>query len=260
MATQYASTDPDFVTYANAAALTAVATAEEYEGLRAGVTGLGVFKLEKLSEAATDDVTVIAAADGGNWVKADVAAYLMTNASNHIDGSQMSNVASISLSAGTAALPSLSFEGNANTGIYQSATNKVSITTNGANRFDFTDSENVSAVSLRIVAGSVGTPGISFATEQTGMYLASASKIGFSAGGLPVFDAATDAFNLAAGSEYRIGTTKVVGQRETGWTLMTGTAQRGTFATGTVTLPELAGVVLALQEDLGLNGHGLIDA
>jgi hypothetical protein len=43
---------------------------------------------------------------------------------------------------------------------------------------------------------------------------------------------------------------------------MTGTPQRGTFATGSITLAQLAGVVMALQQDLGITagGHGLIDA
>lgn len=48
----------------------------------------------------------------------------------------------------------------------------------------------------------------------------------------------------------------VVGSRKTGWTAMTGTPQKGTFATGSVTLPQLAGVVMALQADL--IAHGLI--
>lgn len=55
--------------------------------------------------------------------------------------------------------------------------------------------------------------------------------------------------------------TTVVGKQATGWTVMTGTPVRATKATATVTLAELAGIVMALQQDLGKNlGHGLIDA
>ena len=54
---------------------------------------------------------------------------------------------------------------------------------------------------------------------------------------------------------------KVVGPRKTGWTIMTGTPVRATKATSTVTLAELAGIVMAMQQDLGAtSGHGLIDA
>ena len=59
-------------------------------------------------------------------------------------------------------------------------------------------------------------------------------------------------------TQLNIAGTKVVEARKTGWTAMTGTPQKGTFATGTVTLPQLAGVVMALQADM--IAHGLIGA
>lgn len=57
----------------------------------------------------------------------------------------------------------------------------------------------------------------------------------------------------SAGSEL-----KVVDARRTGWTAATGTATRTTFATSTVTLPQLAEHVKALLDDL--IAHGLIGA
>lgn len=54
------------------------------------------------------------------------------------------------------------------------------------------------------------------------------------------------------------GPTKVVGERQTGWAAATGTATRTTFATGSVTLPQLAERVKALIDDL--ISHGLIGA
>jgi hypothetical protein len=48
----------------------------------------------------------------------------------------------------------------------------------------------------------------------------------------------------------------VVGQRQTGWTVATGTPSRATYATSTVTLAVLAGVVMALEQDLIT--HGMI--
>lgn len=53
-----------------------------------------------------------------------------------------------------------------------------------------------------------------------------------------------------------VGVNQVVGARATGWTVATGTPQRSTFTTGGVTLAQLAGVVMALEQDL--IAHGLI--
>lgn len=57
---------------------------------------------------------------------------------------------------------------------------------------------------------------------------------------------------------YKVGSNQVVGARQTGWTVATGTPSRATFATGSVTLATLAGVVMALEQDLIT--HGLIGA
>lgn len=54
----------------------------------------------------------------------------------------------------------------------------------------------------------------------------------------------------------RVGSNQVVGARRTGWTAATGTATRTTFATGSVTLPQLAERVKALLDDL--IAHGLV--
>lgn len=68
--------------------------------------------------------------------------------------------------------------------------------------------------------------------------------------------AAIDPSGNFFGVSYGVAGTKVVGARATGWTVMTGTPQRGTFTTAGVTLPQLAGVVMALEQDL--IAHGLI--
>lgn len=55
-----------------------------------------------------------------------------------------------------------------------------------------------------------------------------------------------------------VGANAVVGARKTGWAAMTGTPLKTTFTTAGVTLPQLAGIVMALQADM-IN-HGLIGA
>lgn len=64
------------------------------------------------------------------------------------------------------------------------------------------------------------------------------------------------AANTAGNAALQMNGTKVVGTRKTGWTAATGTATRTSFATGSVTLPNLAQAVKALIDDL--ISHGLI--
>jgi hypothetical protein len=68
-----------------------------------------------------------------------------------------------------------------------------------------------------------------------------------------------DHVDLAAGKVYRVNGTQVVAARDTGWTAMTGSPDKATaYATGTVTLAQLAGRVAQLQASL--TTHGLIGA
>lgn len=68
---------------------------------------------------------------------------------------------------------------------------------------------------------------------------------------------ALQTFNVAPTSiGYKVSGTQVVGARRTGWSAPTGTATRTSFATSTVTLPDLAERVKAIIDDL--TAHGLI--
>ena len=62
----------------------------------------------------------------------------------------------------------------------------------------------------------------------------------------------------AKATSFFVETNQVVSSRKSGWTAPTGTATRTTFATSTVTLPQLAERVKALIDDL--RTHGLIGA
>lgn len=70
-------------------------------------------------------------------------------------------------------------------------------------------------------------------------------------GGTVRFDILEDGFVKIQGNQ-------VLSTRKTGWGAPTGTATRSTFATGTVTLPQLAERVKALIDDL--TSHGMIGA
>jgi len=70
----------------------------------------------------------------------------------------------------------------------------------------------------------------------------------------------SEGLSLAAGEAISIGGLQVVAARKTGYTPMTGAADRGTsFDPGTVTLVQLAQRVKAIQDDLTVQ-HGLIGA
>jgi hypothetical protein len=65
--------------------------------------------------------------------------------------------------------------------------------------------------------------------------------------------------NLSSGKVITVNGVQVVQTRSTGWTAMTGSADLATaYDTASVTLPQLAGRVMALQA--ALTGHGLIGA
>lgn len=80
-------------------------------------------------------------------------------------------------------------------------------------------------------------------------------------GGFYVGSTNTDpgANNIGVQGVYKVAANQVVGARVTGYTAMTGSADKATsYATGSVTLAQLAGRVMQLQADL--TTHGLIGA
>lgn len=66
--------------------------------------------------------------------------------------------------------------------------------------------------------------------------------------------AAVERFSVRQNGGVFIGGIQVLSGRQTGWTAATGSATRTTFATGSVTLPQLAERVKALLDDLLTNG------
>jgi hypothetical protein len=61
---------------------------------------------------------------------------------------------------------------------------------------------------------------------------------------------------ISTSSSYNVQSTKVVGQRITGWGTPTGTSDRSAFDTATATATDVAEALKALIEDL--KTHGLI--
>ena len=132
---------------------------------------------------------------------------------------------------------------------------------------------NLTATRLAAADGTVSLPGIMFTGDgNTGIFHPAADTIAFCEGGTEAMRinssglvgvATTDPqYRLDvngvvnSASHYRVDGQVVVGARRLGWESPGGTATRSTFATASVTLPDLAERVHALIDDL--IAHGLI--
>jgi len=93
-----------------------------------------------------------------------------------------------------------------------------------------------------------------------GAGLRSSGNVNIDTGYSLIIDSVTRIGSTGIGNllKLQVSSTDVVGTRKTGWTAATGTATRTTFATSTVTLPQLAEHMKALLDDL--IAHGLIGA
>ena len=108
------------------------------------------------------------------------------------------------------------------------------------------------AGTVRLFIPSTGVVGIGGATaSQPGIKASSTTLVARLAD-----DSADTAMQA---TQFQVSGTKVVGARDTGWTAFTGTTNKNTsYATGTVTLVQLAERVAAMQA--ALTTHGLLGA
>lgn len=92
---------------------------------------------------------------------------------------------SLPLTEGSAAAPTLAITGDLDTGFYSAAANTLNLTVGSALRWlweaTYTTAKNI----LRLTAGSVGAPAITFeGDENTGLYSAAANTVNVSVGGV----------------------------------------------------------------------------
>lgn len=88
---------------------------------------------------------------------------------------------------GTAALPSLAFGSDQDTGIYHPGANRLGFTTGGVEHWEITSAGDLSVVNtehILIADGTLGAPGIAFANQLgVGIYRAGSNNMQFVAGG-----------------------------------------------------------------------------
>lgn len=131
----------------------------------------------------------------------------------------------------------------------------------GQNRFFYLSSGStqrwqIGATSVAESGSNAGSPFVIRALDDAGSVIDTPVTITRAAGGS--ISLARDV-DLASGKVYKVNAVQVVGARITGYTAMTGSPDKATaYATGSVTLPQLAGRVAQIQADL--TTHGLIGA
>jgi len=89
------------------------------------------------------------------------------------------------VSSGTAALPAFTFSADANTGLYLSGTDTLSISTGGTLRVSYSTTTIESSLPYRGSTGSAAAPSISFTGDtDVGLYLRTTNQLGFSTAGV----------------------------------------------------------------------------
>lgn len=134
----------------------------------------------------------------------------------------------INVPAGSATNPSISFSGDQNTGIYNSAADTCAIATNGTLRVSVTTAAITSTLPFRGPNGSVTAPAISFSGDtNTGIYNITADTLGITTNGTERVRVTSVGNVKVGGSANRAtteGTNSVV--------IFDGTAPVGTLANG----------------------------
>jgi hypothetical protein len=145
----------------------------------------------------------VAATGGGYWSLITIPRLLL-NASNQIDGSQISAVGDVSVSNGTAAAPSISFSSDADTGIYLVSANTIGFSTNGALRVSLSPSE-------LLLASGVGLTMTSARLEAAqGANVASGTNIVLGADGNFFMITGTTTINTISAAGWQAGSVVVL--------------------------------------------------
>lgn len=89
------------------------------------------------------------------------------------------------LSLGSATIPTYSFNGDSNTGMYSSGADNINFTTAGSSKLQVTGTQIINSVQSTHSDGTVTDPGITFTSDpNTGLYSVGADSLGISAGGV----------------------------------------------------------------------------
>ncbi len=111
---------------------------------------------------------------------------------------------------GSAVAPSLSFSGDANTGMYSPAADQVAFSVGGTQTLNMGTTFATFGVRAYAVDGAAATPAWSFASDtDNGYYRIGANNIGMSIGGVLAVDYSTSRILLGVGQDLRLPDTRV---------------------------------------------------
>lgn len=180
-----------------------------------------------------------------NTTLEDLADAMTDSLSRNGDGGML---APLPLDNGTAALPSLTFTSDPNTGVYRVGADDLGFSTGGTLRFDISTTALTSTLPLLAPSGAVGTPSLSFSADtDLGWYRVGANLMGLGATQLQVPDGAvgTPIYGFTSDTDtgiYRVGADSIGiaagGILGLDVFVTTGTTQAG-VGDGTVAKPSL---------------------
>jgi len=151
-----------------------------------------------------------------SWKRIDTLA-----AADSLSITQITLSLRVLLPVASAASPSLTFSGDTNTGIYQSAAEEIGFTTNGVNRLKITDSALTSTTTFSAVGVGAGATGLTSSGGITVSSGTTALKATTVDGGLTVTTGTTSlVVPLVLGTAAAVGTS-VFSTKNTGGTVVT---------------------------------------
>jgi len=125
----------------------------------------------------------------------NVTGNLSGNVTGNVDGDLTGSVV---LDAGTAALPSASFTGDPNTGLYHIGADQIGASTNSVLRLSISTTAITAAIPFLASAGSAAAPSVSFSGDpDSGLYSKAANQIGAGVNGAEVGYIASTGWNGA---------------------------------------------------------------
>lgn len=190
------------------------------------------------------------------------------NSANHFpyyyDGSAWRQVALQGVNASFAGVTGISFTMSHPSALAQEIIVSGMTASNGQtiNRIAFQGKDDAGTASQNYARINIITDDVAAASKDGSFEFLTvvantfASRFKLGAGFYYAAGADPGAGNFNALAQLNVAGTKVVGARDTGWSAMTGTANKNTvYDTASVTLPQLAGRLMALQA--ALTTHGL---
>jgi len=157
-----------------------------------------------------------------------------------IDTGTVTSTLPVMVPTGSAAAPSLTFNGDANTGLFANGADTIGLATGGSLRMDLSTTAITMRLATMLAVGTVSAPGLAFdGDDDLGLYRVAANTLGISTGNFLKMELGDATKNIAARSTS--ATTNAVQRLVTFEALCSGTAAAGFGADLAVNMANAAG-------------------